>query len=218
MTFYPDNRFPKEGQPVYNGNGEQYDITDPRYAYADDLPNTAKPPPSSTDDLFTTVEGALARAAQIGCNGYHIQGIPYPEGGTAYYYAPCGDNYIDVTGAEWLALRKEQIDSALNFTYIGSYRVLSWDKPYRNVSSLNGWIIDCLNTSSNPVDLDTQDISIDFRYSVDGETWSLWTNVGTAITGISQSNTSNEKSNLFIIELNPNQPFYPEFRFTSWKM
>lgn len=215
MTFYPENRFPKEGQPVYNGNGEQYDITDPGYAYADDLPNTAKPPPSSTNDLFTTVEGALARAAQIGCNGYHIQGIPYPEGGTAYYYAPCGDNYIDVTGAEWLALRKEQIDSALNFTYIGSYRVLSWDKPYRNVSSLNGWIIDCLNTSSNPVDLDTQDISIDFRYSVDGETWSLWTNVGTALTGISQSNTSNEKSNLFLIELNPDQPFYPEFRFTS---
>jgi hypothetical protein len=85
MTFYPDNRFPKEGQPVYNGNGEQYDISDPRYSYVDDLPNTAKPPPSSTDDLFTTVEGALARAAQIGCNGYHIQGIPYPAGGTAYY-------------------------------------------------------------------------------------------------------------------------------------
>jgi hypothetical protein len=214
MAFYPENRFPKTGQPVYNGNGEQYDISDPRYAYQDGLDNTAKPPGSSTDDLFSTPEAALARAAQIGCNGYHVVGVPYPEGGTAYYYSPCGDNFIDLTGSQWLASRKEQIDSALNFTYIGSYRVLSWDKPYKNVSSLNGWIIDSINTSANPVDLN-QDISIDFRYSVDGETWSLWTNVGTALTGISASYTSNNKSNPFIIELDPSLPFYPEFRFTS---
>jgi len=215
MTFYPENRFPKTGQPVYNGNGEQYDVSDPRYAYQDGLDNTAKPPPSSTDDLFSTPEAALARAVQIGCNGYHIQGIPYPEGGTAYFYAPCGDGLIDLTGEEWLAKRKEQISSALNFTYIGSYRVLSWDKPYKNVSRLNGWIIDSINTSSDPVDLDAQDISIDFRYSVDGETWSLWTNVGTALTGISESYTSNDKADPFIIDLDPDLPFYPEFRFTS---
>lgn len=214
MTFNPQNRFPKEGQPVYNGNGEQYDISDPRYAYQDGLDNTSKPPSSSTDNLFSTPEGALARAVQIGCNGYHVIGVPYPEGGTAYYYSPCGDNFIDLTGAEWLALRKEQIDSALNFTYIGSYRVLSWDKPYRNVSSLNGWIIDSINTSTDPVDLN-QDISIDFRYSVDGETWSLWTNVGTALTGISASHTSNNKANPFLVQLDPSLPFYPEFRFTS---
>ena len=215
MTFYPENRFPKTGQPVYNGNGEQYDVSDPRYAYQDGLDNTAKPPPSSTDDLFSTPEGALARAAQIGCNGYHVQGVPYPAGGTAYFYAPCGDNFIDLTGEEWLAKRKEQIASALNFTYIGSYRVLSWDKPYKNASRLNGWIIDSINTSNDPIDLDAQDISIDFRYSVDGETWSLWTNVGTALTGISESYTSNDKADPFIIDLNPDLPFYPEFRFTS---
>jgi len=214
MTFYPDNRFPKTGQPVYNGNGEQYDISDPRYAYQDGLDNTAKPPDSSTDDIFSTVDAALARAAQIGCNGYHVVGVPYAGGGTAYYYSPCGDNYIDLTGEQWLASRKDQIDSALNFTYIGSYRVLSWDNPYRNVSRLNGWIIDSINTSTNPVDLN-QDISVDFRYSIDGETWSLWTNVGTALTGISESYTSNDKADIFIIELDPSLPFYPEFRFTS---
>ena len=214
MTFYPQNRFPKTGQPVYNGNGEQYDISDPRYAYQDGLDNTAKPPGSSTDDLFSTPDGALARAVQLGCNGYHVVGVPYPEGGTAYFYSPCGDNIIDLTGSEWLALRKEQVASALNFVYIGSYRVLSWDKPYRNVSRLNGWIIDSINTSTDPVDLN-QDISIDFRYSVDGETWSLWTNVGTALTGISASYTSNNKADPFIIELDPDLPFYPEFRFTS---
>lgn len=215
MAFHPDNRFPKTGQPVYNGNGEQYDISDPRYAYQDGLDNTAKPHGTSTDNLYSTPEAALARAVQIGCNGYHVQGVPYPEGGTAYFYAPCGDGFIDLTGEEWLARRKEQIDSALNFTYIGSYRVLSWDKPYRNVSSLNGWIIDSINTSTDPVDLNAQDISIDFRYSVDGESWSLWTNVGTALTGISQSNTSNDRAEPFIISLDPSLPFYPEFRFTS---
>lgn len=214
MTFYPENRFPKTGQPVYNGNGEQYDISDPRYVYHDGLDNTAKPPGSSTNELFSTPEAALARAAQIGCNGYHIAQVPYPEGGTAYYYSPCGDNIIDLTGQEWLASRKEQIDSALNFTYIGSYRVLSWDKPYQNVSSFNGWIIDCVNISDNQSDLN-QDLSIDFRYSVDGETWSLWTNVGTALTGISESYTSNNKSIPFSIQLDPKLPFYPEFRFTA---
>jgi hypothetical protein len=215
MTFYPENRFPKEGQPVYNGNGEQYDVSDPRYAYQDGLANTAKPGPSSTNNLFSTPEGALARAAQIGCNGYHTKGVADPNGGTAYFYSPCGDNIINITGEEWLALRQEQIDSALNFTYIGSYRVLSWDKPYTNVSSVNGWIIDSINTSTNPVDLDAQDIVIDFRYSIDGETWSLWTNVGTALTGISQSTTSNDRAIPFSITLDPTNPFYPEFRFTS---
>ena len=158
MPFYPENRFPKEGQPVYNGNGEQYDVSDPRYAYQDGLTNTAKPGPSSTNNLFSTPEGALARAEQIGCNGYHTKGVADPNGGTAYFYSPCGDNIINITGEEWLALRQEQIDSALNFTYIGSYRVLSWDKPYTNVSSINGWIIDSINSSNNPVDLDAQDI------------------------------------------------------------
>ena len=215
MPFYPENRFPKEGQPVYNGNGEQYDVSDSRYAYQDGLANTAKPGPSSTDNLFSTPEGALARAAQIGCNGYHTKGVADPNGGTAYYYSPCGDDIINITGEEWLALRQEQIDSALNFTYIGSYRVLSWDKPYANVSSVNGWIIDSINTSTNPIDLDAQDIVIDFRYSIDGETWSLWANVGTALTGISQSTTSNNKDIPFSIDLDPTNPFYPEFRFTS---
>ena len=93
MSFHPDNRFPKEGQPVYNGNGEQYDISDPRYAYQDGRDNTNKPHGTSTDNLYSTPEAALARAVQIGCNGYHVQGVPYPAGGTAYFYSPCGDGF-----------------------------------------------------------------------------------------------------------------------------
>ena len=59
------------------------------------------------------------------------------------------------------------------------------------------------------------DIAVDFRYSVDGVSWSLWANVGTALTGFSQGYTSNNSSDIFSIPLNPANPFYPEFRFTS---
>ena len=42
MNFYPQDKFPKKGTPVYNGNGEQYNLSDPRYAYQDGLQNTQK--------------------------------------------------------------------------------------------------------------------------------------------------------------------------------
>ena len=71
MNFYPQDKFPKKGTPVYNGNGEQYDLSDPRYAYQDGLQNTQKNKDSSTDNLYSTIDSALARAQQIGCEGYH---------------------------------------------------------------------------------------------------------------------------------------------------
>ena len=71
MQFYPENRFPKKGIPVYNGNGEQRDLSDPRFRYQDDLDNTTKVYQQSTDNYFGTTGAALARAQQLGCNGYH---------------------------------------------------------------------------------------------------------------------------------------------------
>ena len=198
MNFYPQDKFPKKGTPVYNGNGEQYNLSDPRYAYQDGLQNTQKNKESSTDNLYSTIDSALARAQQIGCEGYH----QVTENGNSYY-KPCStSNEYD--------LRIEQLDSSLNFTYIGNYRVLTWDTPFERASSYNGWIINTLNSNNNGPALDSEDISIEFRYSVDGKTFSLWENVGTALNGI-----TNNFSEIYQISLDPNNKFYPEFRFTS---
>ena len=198
MSFNPEDKFPKKGTPVYNGSGEQYDLTDIRYKYHDGLQNTDKIKNSSVDDLFATIDSAKARALQIGCSGYHSVVI---DGKT--YYKPC-----DSVG--YYNTRIEQLDSALNFTYIGNYRVLSWDNPFLYVTKFKGWIIDAGNSNNSAPRIDADDIAIDFRYSVDGKTWSLWSNVGTALGGL-----TNEFSDLFDITLDPNNKFYPEFRFTS---
>jgi hypothetical protein len=198
MSFYPENRFPKDGTPVYNTEGEQYDISDPRYAYHDGLENTDKVLESSVDNIFSTENGARARAKQLGCGGFHEIIV---NGNTMYM--PCET-------PEYYGLRMEQLESALNFTYIGSYRVLTWDKPFENVTKFNGWIIDTVYSNNNGSILDANDIAIDFRYSIDGKTWSLWTNVGTALNGL-----TNNFSDIFSIDLDPSNKFYPEFRFTS---
>ena len=198
MSFNPEDKFPKKGTPVYNGSGEQYDLSDIRYKYHDGLQNTDKVKNSSVDDLFATIDSAKARAIQIGCSGYHTVVI---DGKT--YYKPCDS-------VDYYNTRIEQLDSALNFTYIGNYRVLSWDNPFLYVTKFKGWIIDAGNSNNTGSRVDADDISIDFRYSIDGKTWSLWTNVGTALGGL-----TNEFSDLFDITLDPNNKFYPEFRFTS---
>jgi hypothetical protein len=198
MSFYPENRFPKNGTPNYSGSGQQYEISDPRFRYQDGLENTNKIKDSASNNLFSTQEAAEVRASQIGCGGYHQVTV---DG--KIYYKPCETPaYYDK--------RIEQLESALNFTYIGSYRVLSWDKPFERVTTFKGWIIDASHSNNSGPILDGNDISIDFRYSIDGKTWSLWTNVGTALNGL-----SNNTSELFPIALNPNNKFYPEFRFTS---
>ena len=198
MNFYPENRFPKKGEPVNDGNGEQYDLSEQRFNYHDGLQNTDKVVKSSVDNIFSTPGAAEARAKQIGCGGYHEVTIKGEK-----YYKPCvSSGYYDIS--------IEQLDSALNFTYIGNYRVLSWDKPFERVTKFKGWIIDASNSNNTETRLDANDISIDFRYSIDGKTWSLWTNVGTALGGL-----TNEFSDLFDIILNPDNKFYPEFRFTS---
>ena len=212
MQFYPENRFPKKGTPVYDGNGEQRDLSDPRFRYQDEIQNTTKVYQQSTDNYFSTTDAAIARALQLGCNGYHTA----LAGDGVYYYVPCAD-------AAQYASRIQQFESALNFTYIGSHRVLTWDSPYQYVASFDGWLIETAGAViNNGIILDGEsnselpnDIAIDFRYSVDGQSWSLWANVGTALTGFSQGYTSNNSSEIFSIPLDPSKPFYPEFRFTS---
>ena len=198
MSFYPENRFPKDGSPVRNTNGEQYNLSNQRYNYHDGLQNTSKVKNSSVDNLFSTTGAAEARSKQIGCGGYHQVTV---DG--KVFYKPCET-------AEYYDLRIEQLDSALNFTYIGNYRVLTWDNPFEYVTAFKGWIIDASHSNNSGSVLNANDISIDFRYSIDGKTWSLWTNVGTALDGL-----TNEYSELFDIPLDPNNKFYPEFRFTS---
>ena len=87
---------------------------------------------------------------------------------------------------------------------------MTWDKPFENVTKFNGWIIDSMFSNNMGSRLNADDISIDFRYSIDGKSWSLWTNVGTALDGL-----TNEFAEIFKITLDPNNRFYPEFRFTS---
>jgi hypothetical protein len=203
MTFYPENRFPKKGLPVYNGEGDQRNITDPRFAYQDGLENTRKYPDTSTDNIYGTTGAAWARALQLGCDQYHEHIV-----NNATYYRPC----VDTASYE---LRLEQLDSALNFTYIGNYRVLTWDTPYRNLISFNGWVLDTGTVTNVGPIIDSEDILIDFRYSTDGKNWSLWENVGSARSGPSRSWQSGNKAALFEIPLDPDLPFYPEIRFTS---
>ena len=203
MSFTPENKPNKNGLPVYNGNGDQRNLSDPRYRYQDGIENTTKPQISSSSDIFYTKEGALARSLDLDCNGYHE--MTY-KGETVYM--PCSSE-------AYYGVRKDQYDSALNFTYVGNNRILSWDSPFEHVNSFDGWLISAGLGNNNGVILDAEDISIDFRYSIDGESWSLWTNLGTALTGVSDSENSNNGAEIFSIPLNPKNLFYPEFRFTS---
>lgn len=205
MTFYPENKFPKEGFPVYDGKGDQRKISDTRYHSKYDLENTEKAQVSSTNDIFSTKEGALGRAEQLGCEGYRE--LMY---GNKKVYAPCNEesNYNIV---------QDQFLSPINFKYIGSYRILSWDKSFIGVKKIKGWKIDLsLSINNNGKILNYDDIVIEFRYSIDGKSWSLWTNKGSVIE--IWENNDLEKVEYKLdeeIELDPNNNFYPQFRFTS---
>ena len=78
------------------------------------------------------------------------------------------------------------------------------------VSRFNGWLLDSSSSSNSGPSVNPNDIAIEFRYSIDGESWSLWTTVGTAL-----NNFSNNLSEIIPIDLDPADKFYPEFRFTS---
>lgn len=198
MNLYPEDRFPKPENKVLNGNGQQYNLSDPRFTTADGLENTRKYPNSSTDDYFSTKEAAEARAQQIGCGGYHTVVL---EGQT--YYRPC-------SSPDYYITRRDQLEASLNFQYIGNYRILTWDNPFIGVTRYNGWLLSASDSSNGASSVNPNNVLVEFRYSVDGDTWSLWSSVGTALDTF-----SNTEAEPFTIDLDPADKFYPEFRFTS---
>ena len=59
--------------------------------------------------------------------------------------------------------------SQISFTLIGNYRTVSYDTPFSNVTSINGWIVDTENEIPNYAYL-----GYEFRWSINGDNWSLW--------------------------------------------
>jgi hypothetical protein len=57
----------------------------------------------------------------------------------------------------------------IEFTSIGNYRIISYNDSFKNVQSVNGWIIDA--TGENPPSIF---LYLEFRWSINGDNWSLW--------------------------------------------
>ena len=86
--------------------------------------------------------------------------------------------------------------SQISFTLIGNYRTVSYDTPFSNVTSINGWIVDTENEIPNYAYL-----GYEFRWSINGDNWSLWIEL--------------TDDNLKQISLSTLNPFYLEFRITA---
>jgi hypothetical protein len=84
----------------------------------------------------------------------------------------------------------------IEFTSIGNYRIISWNQPFKNVQSFNGWIIDV--SGENPPSIF---LFLEYRWSVNGSNWSLWSEL-----------TSQSVQN---IPISPDNPFYIEIRLTA---
>lgn len=87
-------------------------------------------------------------------------------------------------------------ESLIEFTAIGNYRIISWDAPYKNIQSFNGWIIQ--TSGENPPSVF---LYLEYRWSLNGSNWSLWTELTEAsIQGLT---------------ISPSNPFYIEVRLTA---
>jgi len=84
----------------------------------------------------------------------------------------------------------------IDFTTVGNYRTITYSKPFTNVISINGYIADTQNEVPNYVFL-----YYEYRWSINGDNWSLWVEL--------------TDPNLNLIPLNPDNPFYLEFRITA---
>lgn len=60
-------------------------------------------------------------------------------------------------------------ETLIDFSSIGNYRIISWNQPYKNVESFNGWIID--TSGENPPHIF---LYLEYRWSINGSNWSLW--------------------------------------------
>ena len=86
--------------------------------------------------------------------------------------------------------------SPIDFNTIGNYRTISYDTPFLNVVSINGYVADTENEVANYAFL-----YYEFRWSINGDNWSLWVEM--------------TPENLALVSLDPNNPFYLEFRITA---
>ena len=88
------------------------------------------------------------------------------------------------------------MSSQIDFSAIGNYRTITYDKPFDKVTSIRGYVADTENEVP-----DYSFLYYEFRWSINGDNWSLWIEMTT--------------NNLSMISLNPDNPFYLEFRVTA---
>jgi hypothetical protein len=98
-------------------------------------------------------------------------------------------------------------DNLIDFTSIGNYRIISWNQPYKNAESFNGWIID--TAGENPPYIF---LYLEYRWSINGSNWSLWSQLTTE----SVQSLSISPDNLLWIEVRMTamsdentSPYYP---------
>ena len=63
-------------------------------------------------------------------------------------------------------------ESAIEFSAIGNYRIISWSEPFKNVESFNGWTIDTSGEDPPHIFL-----YLEYRWSINGSNWSLWSHL-----------------------------------------
>lgn len=84
----------------------------------------------------------------------------------------------------------------IQFTAIGNYRTIKYETPFEKVKNFRGWVVDTENEVP-----DYSYLFYEFRWSLNGSNWSLW------------SELTND--NIGMLDLNPDNKFYLEFRITA---
>jgi hypothetical protein len=87
-------------------------------------------------------------------------------------------------------------ESAIEFSAIGNYRIISWSEPFKNVESFGGWTIDTSGEDPPHIFL-----YLEYRWSINGDNWSLWKPL---------TQTSIDE-----ITLSPDNHFWVEVRMTA---
>lgn len=98
-------------------------------------------------------------------------------------------------------------ESAIEFSSIGNYRIISWSEPFKNVQAFDGWTIDTSGEDSPHIFL-----YLEYRWSINGSNWSLWT----PLTQSSIDSLQLSSDNLFWVEVRLTassdenaSPYYP---------
>jgi hypothetical protein len=87
-------------------------------------------------------------------------------------------------------------EALIDFSAIGNYRIVSWSEPFKNVQSFNGWVIDTSGEDPPHIYL-----YLEYRWSINGSNWSLWTEL--------------TQQSISAIQISPDNPFWIEIRLTA---